>query len=95
MGLYKEEEEERRRKERRGEERRGRKKRRRRTLFWMLIITLIILVFGTLIGIMDVYIAKLAEVNVDSYRSTDTERRIDELYKARRELQEGKPVHKN
>jgi hypothetical protein len=77
-----------------GEERRRRRKERRRTFFWMLIITLIILVFGTLIGIMDVYIAKLAGVNVDSYRSTDTERRIDELYKARRELQEGKPVHK-
>jgi hypothetical protein len=72
----------------------GIKKRRQKNLFWMLIITLIILVFGTLIGIMDVYIAKLAEINVGSYRSTDTERRIDELYKARRELQEGKPVHK-
>jgi hypothetical protein len=70
------------------------KKRRQKTLFRKLIITLIILVFSTLIGIMDVYIAKLADVNVDSYRSTDTERRIDELYKARRELQEGKPVHK-
>jgi uncharacterized membrane protein SpoIIM required for sporulation len=70
------------------------KRRRQRTLFWALIITLISLIFSILIGTMDVYIAKLAEVNIDSYRSTDTERRMDELYKARRELQEGKPVHK-
>ena len=76
------------------EERIMKKRRRQRTLFWMLMITLVTLVFSTFIGLMDVYIAKLNEVNVDSYRSTDTERRIDKLYKARRELQEGNPVHK-
>lgn len=61
----------------------------------MLMITLVTLLFSTFIGLMDVYIANLAKVNADTYRSTDTERRIDELYKARRALQEGKPVHKN
>jgi cell division protein FtsB len=77
------------------------KKRRQRTLFWMLIITLISLVFSTLIGNMDVYIAKLAKVSVDSYRPMDTERRLYELEKEKNalekeknELKKERPVHK-
>jgi cell division protein FtsB len=78
-----------------------RKKRRQRTLFWMLIITLISLVFSTLIGNMDVYIAKFAKVSVDSYRPMDTERRLYELEKEKNalekeknELKKERPVHK-
>jgi hypothetical protein len=77
------------------------KKRRQRTLFWMLIITLISLVFSTLIGNMDVYIAKFAKVSVDSYRPMDTERRLYELEKEKNalekeknELKKERPVHK-
>jgi len=70
------------------------KRRRQRTLFWMLIITLISLVFSTLIGNMDVYIAKFAKVSVDSYRPMDTERRISELEKEKSELEKEMPVHK-